>query len=150
MRVFGCPAYVLTKEMQDGNATGKFSKQKSYLGVFIGFSDAHDGNVLLIFNPKTKLVSPQYHVIFDKDFDTAFTNNTKELQEKIFQSITHFGENSEEWIFVDKFDNNPSCRFFDSSWDIDAIEEDIVARKKCVKQVLVTNIIHYFDRSLAL
>ena len=108
--------------------------------MFISFSDAHAGNVPLIFNPKTKLVSPQYHVIFDEGFDTAFTNDTKELQEKIFQSITHFGDNSEEWKFVDEFDNNPSRQFFDSSWDIDAIEEDIAARKKRVKRVLATNI----------
>ena len=58
LRVFGIPAYVLSKEIQVGNPTGKFSKERSYLGVFVGFSDNHAGTVPLIFNQKTKLVSP--------------------------------------------------------------------------------------------
>ena len=92
MRVFGCPAYVLSKEMQDGKPTRKFSKKRSYLGVFVGFSDAHASSVPLIFNPETKLVSPQYHVIFDEGFETSITTaEEKALQEKVFQSITFFG-----------------------------------------------------------
>ena len=33
-----------------------------------GQSMEHAGNVLLVFNPLTKLASPQYHVIFDESF----------------------------------------------------------------------------------
>ena len=91
--------------MQDGNPTGKFSKERSYLGVFVGFSDNHAGTVPLIFNPKTKLVSPQYHVIYDEGFDTtAASCEGKDLQEKIFQSLSLFGDHSEEWVFEDEFD----------------------------------------------
>ena len=88
-RVFGCPVYVLSKDMQDGKPTGKFSKRRSYLGVFVGFSDAHSGSVPLVFNPRTKLVSPQYYCVFDECFDTAVsTCDKKDIQEKIFQSLT--------------------------------------------------------------
>lgn len=38
MGVFGCSAYVLRKEIQDKNTTGKFSKKRRYLGVLVGFS----------------------------------------------------------------------------------------------------------------
>ena len=95
-RVWGCPAYVLSKAMQDGNATGKFSKERSYLGVFVGLSPYHSGSVPMIFNPKTKLVSPQFHVIFDEGFDTTFVEDSVELQDKIFHSLMKFNENQED------------------------------------------------------
>ena len=37
----------------------------------MGHSPAHAGSVALIFNPKTGLVSPQFHVVFDDDFSTV-------------------------------------------------------------------------------
>ena len=41
------------------------------LGIYIGRSPAHAGNVALVINTKTGLVSPQYHVVFDDDFTTV-------------------------------------------------------------------------------
>ena len=66
----------------------------------------------MIFNPKTKLVSPQFHVIFDEGFDTAFAEDSVELQDKIFHSLMKFNENQEDWIYVDKFVDNYSNQFF--------------------------------------
>ena len=51
------------------------------------------------------------------------TAEEKALQEKVFQSITFFGNQPEEWKYTDDFDKNPSRQFFDCYWDIDAIKE---------------------------
>ena len=137
MRIFGCPAYVLSKEMQDGQPTGKFSKQRSYLGVFVGFSSAHAGSVPLIYNPDTKLTSPQYHVIFDEAFETVFSDSSdKEVQEQIFQSLTFLGDRSDEFEYSDSFEDNPSRQFFDDSWDIQNIRECLETRRCLVKRTL--------------
>ena len=136
-RIFGCPAFVLSKEMQDGKATHKFSKTRSYMGIFVGLSPAHAGSVPLIFNPSTKLVSPQYHVIFDEGFETAASSNTEELQLLIQNQLSKLGSgSSDEWIYSDEFDDDQSRHFFDASWDLLGIEEDLHERKKTVKRTL--------------
>ena len=38
---------------------------------YLGRSPSHASNVALVLNPKTGLVSPQYHVVFDDDFTTV-------------------------------------------------------------------------------
>ena len=39
--------------------------------IYLGRSPAHASNVALVLNPKTGLVSPQFHVVFDDDFTTV-------------------------------------------------------------------------------
>ncbi len=70
-RVFGCPVYVLEKALQDGNRPSSKWSDRCHLGVYVGHSPYHASNVILVYNPKTKLVSPQYHVILDESFDTV-------------------------------------------------------------------------------
>jgi hypothetical protein len=41
------------------------------LGVYIGHSLVHAGNVPVIYNPVTTHISPQYHVVFDDQFTTV-------------------------------------------------------------------------------
>ena len=41
------------------------------MGIYVGRSPFHAGNVALVLNPKTGHVSPQYHVVFDDDFTTV-------------------------------------------------------------------------------
>ena len=41
------------------------------MGIYLGRSPAHAGNMALVLNTNTGLVSPQYHVVFDDDFTTA-------------------------------------------------------------------------------
>ena len=69
LRVFGCPVYVLDKSLQDGTFTsgGKW-KERCHLGVW---SYILTGHVAMVYNPATKLASPQYHVVFDEDFETV-------------------------------------------------------------------------------
>ena len=126
--------------MQDNKTTGKFSKDRSYLGVFVGLSPVHAGSVLLILNPHTKLLSPQFHVIFDEDFDTAFAEDSVKLQDKIFHSLIKFNENQEDWMYVDKSLDNHSNQFVDALWDNDVMIQVLESKKKAVQIVLAREI----------
>ncbi|KAL7447818.1 hypothetical protein ACHAXS_000095, partial [Conticribra weissflogii] len=44
---------------------------RARLGIYVGCSPNHAGNVALVLNPKTGLVSPQFHVVFDDEFTTV-------------------------------------------------------------------------------
>ena len=85
-------------------------------------------------------MSPQYHVIFDEGFDTAFSEDSEELQNKIFHSLLEFNQDQKEWLYADQFDKDTSRHFFDASWDIDAIYEELKHKKKVVSTVLAREI----------
>jgi hypothetical protein len=44
---------------------------RARLGIYLGHSPAHAGSVALVMNPKTGLVSPQFHVVFDDPISTV-------------------------------------------------------------------------------
>lgn len=68
--VFGCPIYVLDPALQDGNKIPKWTP-RSRLGLFVGFSPHHSSLVPLVLNTTTGKISPQFHVVFDDDFNTV-------------------------------------------------------------------------------
>jgi hypothetical protein len=69
---FFCPVYVLDHRLQSAGGHGPPKwEPRSWIGVYLGHSHFHVGNIALVFNPKTAKVSPQYHVIFDDDFTTV-------------------------------------------------------------------------------
>ena len=69
---FGCPVYVLDARLQDSGGPGVPKwEPRARLGVYVGHSPYHAGSVALVLNPKTGLVSPQFHVVFDDDFSTV-------------------------------------------------------------------------------
>ena len=68
---FGCPCYILDARVQ-GNPKGLPKwEPRARLGIYLGHSPAHAGSVALVMNPKTGLVSPQFHVVFDDTFSTV-------------------------------------------------------------------------------
>ena len=68
-KTFGCPVYVLNRALQLGHPHGKW-KERSKMGLYLGPSPAHNKNVALVMDIDTGLVSPQFHVMFDNDFQT--------------------------------------------------------------------------------
>ena len=68
---FGCPCYVLGSQLQSNPKGVPKWEPWARLGVYLGRSPAHVGNVALVLNPKTGLVSPQFHVVFDDGFTTV-------------------------------------------------------------------------------
>ena len=67
---FGCPSYGLNARMQDDKKDSKWS-ERSRVGVYLGNSPRYARSVGLILNITTGLVSPQYHVTYDDDFETT-------------------------------------------------------------------------------
>ena len=69
---FDCPVYILDARLQNsGKAGAPKWDQRSCLGIYLGHSPTHAGNVALVLNPRTGLISPQFHVVIDDDFSTV-------------------------------------------------------------------------------
>jgi hypothetical protein len=68
-----CPVYVLDHRLQSACGPGPPKwEPRSCIGIYLGHSPFHAGSVaLMVFNPKTAQVSPQYHVVFDDNFSTV-------------------------------------------------------------------------------
>jgi len=119
-RVFGCPAYVLEKNLADGNGLPKW-KARAYRGVYIGHSEQHSSSVALIWNPQTKLVSAQYHVIFDEGFETVSSLNSN-LDHDAIQLAFSDQLKLSKWFHQDEYaetsPNDTQHYYFDSAWDI--------------------------------
>ena len=67
---FGCPVYVLKGKLQSGGTQPKW-EERSRVGVYLGVSRQHATNVSLILNPQTGFISPQFHCVYDDQFDTC-------------------------------------------------------------------------------
>ena len=70
IHTFGCPVYVLSSELQQNKPFGKW-KQRAQVGIYLGPSPHHNRNVALVLSRTTGLVSPQFHIRFDDNFDTV-------------------------------------------------------------------------------
>ena len=67
---FGSPVYVLQEALQSLHAHNKWT-DRARVGIFLCHSPHHATDVPLILNTQTGLVSPQFHLIYDDDFDTV-------------------------------------------------------------------------------
>jgi hypothetical protein len=65
-----CPVYVLDRRIQEGTSPPKWTKQTTQK-VYVGHLHHYSKSVPMVWDPKTKLVSPQFHVMFDDNFDTV-------------------------------------------------------------------------------
>jgi hypothetical protein len=65
-----CPVYVLDRRMQEGTSPPKWKKRTTQ-NVYVGHLHHYSKSVPMVWDPKTKLVSPQFHVMFDDNFDTV-------------------------------------------------------------------------------
>jgi hypothetical protein len=65
-----CPVYILDRRMQEGTSRPKCTKRTTQQ-VYVGHLHHFSKSVPTVWEPKTKLVSPQFHVMFDDNFDTV-------------------------------------------------------------------------------
>jgi hypothetical protein len=65
-----CPVYVFDRRMQEGTSPPKWTKRTKQK-VSVGHLHQYSKSVQMVWDPKTKLVSPQFHVMFDDNFDTV-------------------------------------------------------------------------------
>jgi hypothetical protein len=75
LHVFRAPVYVLHSDLQGGKSIPKWN-ERSRVGVHLGNSRMHASSVSLILNPNTGYVSPQFHCIYDDQFNLATTNKS--------------------------------------------------------------------------
>ena len=67
---WGCPVFVLDHRLQGDSKIPKW-EPRARVGVFMGHSPVHAGNVALVLNLQTRHVSLQFHVVFDDIFSTV-------------------------------------------------------------------------------
>jgi len=74
-RAWGCPAYVLEPQLRV--AGGKLPKwqPRTRRGQFLGFSKTHSSTVGLIRNLRTGSITPQFHCVYDSEFETVASGN---------------------------------------------------------------------------
>eukprot|EP00956_Cyclotella_meneghiniana_P015168 scaffold23014_cov71-Cyclotella_meneghiniana.AAC.1 len=78
--------YVLDPKLQDGKKLPKWNRH-ARMGQFLGFSRQHSSTVALV-QIHTGYVSPQYHVVFDGNFQTVFNDGkTSEEVDKICNQL---------------------------------------------------------------
>jgi len=75
---FGCPTYVLKKELQDHKKIRKWS-DRTRIGINLGYSSRHALSVSLILNLQTGLVSPQYHCQYNYLFETMMGTQARSI-----------------------------------------------------------------------
>jgi len=92
--IFGSPVFVLEKRLQDGDTLQKW-KSGCWLGIYVGQSLLHAGNVPIIYNPITMHVLPQFHIVHDDQFMTVscpLATMTKEFFQSLYDKATWFYE----------------------------------------------------------
>ncbi len=70
VHTFGCPVFDLQNVLASGSQLPRWSP-RAHLGLNLGPSPLHTGNVYLVLNLVTGCVSPQYHYCFDNFFETS-------------------------------------------------------------------------------
>jgi hypothetical protein len=69
VHTFGCPVFALQNALASGNQLPRWSPH-ACLGLNLGPSPMHAGNIYLVLNLVTGCVSPHYHCHFDNIFET--------------------------------------------------------------------------------
>ena len=70
--MFGCPVYILDARLKSvgGGGPPKWDP-RARLRIYLVHYPSHAGSVALVMKPKTSLVSPQFHLVFDDNFETV-------------------------------------------------------------------------------
>ena len=110
-RTLFCPVLVLEHELQDGNNIPKFSRKRSHIGVYVGHSPNHASNVILVYNPLTGLVSPQYHCVFDEAFTTVQNNDSKSIRTNINKMFKTLWKDN-HWKHTDDYQSDRAKHFY--------------------------------------
>ena len=68
---WGCPGFVLEGRLQsDPKGVPKWEPQ-SRVVIYMGHLSCHAGLVVLVLNPTSGHISPQFHVVFNDTFSTV-------------------------------------------------------------------------------
>jgi hypothetical protein len=134
-RVFRSPAFVLDKRLQDSDSLPKW-KARSWLGIYIGPSLVHAGNVPVIYNPVTTHVSPQFHVVHDNQF-TSVLRSPSTLSDEFYKKLYE----KAQWTHTPILDSTLADLYtFDDYWVAPPISKKKIKLKQTPKQNTTSNI----------
>ena len=88
---FGCLVYVLQAPLQTRSPFPKWG-ERSRIGIFLCHSPHHASSVPLVLSTQTGLVSPQFHCVFDNNFDTV---RKEQANTSIWKTKAHLQEAKE-------------------------------------------------------
>jgi hypothetical protein len=97
-RVFGCPAYILRKELQDNPGSAKKRESRCWQGIYVGLSSLHASSVALIYNPTSCHVTQQFHVAFDESFTSVTSTDTTMMNDLVTRLL-----DKTSWLYTDSF-----------------------------------------------
>ena len=116
LHVWGCPVYVLEKELQDGKKIPKW-RPRSRRSVYMGISNQHASSVPLVLNTSTGAITPQFHIVFDDWFATVYSStdelpnfSSKEWYKMFGNSIYQYVQDDEDDEPINKSDLIDSLR----------------------------------------
>jgi hypothetical protein len=108
-----CPVYVLDRRTQEGTSPPKWTKRTTQK-VYVGHLHHYSKSVPMVWDTKTKLVSPQFHVMFDDNFDTVQAPNSNikqaDTMDRLFKTNVY--------TFDDPFGNEHTYLFSHGGADI--------------------------------
>jgi len=91
-----CPVYVLETKVQTSSKGLPKWESQAQIGIYLGWSSAHAGNVPFVLNPSSGYVLPQYHIVFDDAFTLipalrmkTIPSNWADLVEKSSESVSN-------------------------------------------------------------
>jgi hypothetical protein len=108
--VFGSPVIVLAKKLQDGDALQKW-KFRSWLGVYVGRSLQHAGNIPVVYNPATTHISPQFHVVHEDQFTTV-ASTSRSFPDDFYNELFH----TAKWHHTDAYAETSDLHLFEATW----------------------------------
>jgi hypothetical protein len=108
-----CPVCVLDRRMQEGTSPPKWTKRTTQK-VYIRHLHHYSKSVPMVWDPKTKLISPQFHVMFDDNFDTVQAPDPNITQADTMDSL--FKTN--RYKYDDPFGNEHTYLFSHGGVDI--------------------------------
>ena len=97
---FGCPVYILYLILKTNPKGVPKWEPRSSMGKYFGHLPAHAGSVELVLNPKTGLLSQQYHMVYDDQFSTV--HHMRDL--KVLPNWAQLVQNSSELFTTEQYD----------------------------------------------
>ena len=97
---FSCPVYILDARLQSvgGGGPPKWDPL-ARLGIHLGHYPSHAESFALFMNTKTSLVSPQFYLVFDENFETVPHLRAGTVPENWAKLVTNSREKSTEGFY---------------------------------------------------
>jgi hypothetical protein len=132
--VWGCPVYVLTPKLKDGQKIPKW-EPRSKRGQFVGHSPMHASTVGLVRNLQTGNITPQFHLVYDDYFETVHSREDQEPE--------NWGELLRFNRFQTEFDEEQNVPDLPDEW----LNPEELQQRNAIRQAERENIMAQIERA---